>query len=898
MTLVKLPEIGTAPSKMQYNNGYDSMSARGAKSRAPQVPSDGSRSSRGITKRVSDVDTSLTKPHMRTSSTLLGAAQSVDNERRVDPRKKSRPGVEPMKEAFIPTLNRTKVELADEIFILLDVNKDGQIDSHEWTQFLGVVAQNAPELAGALNPRAPQSQQGGENEAMAEAFGAADVDGSAGVDKDEWNAYIKGLVDVIGLRKWKKSARAIFDTLTTMEANGSLIAPHRVLYNSKAITKNALAWLEPDDSDWLKPDADSAVSFSPLEITLLKKYFKMRDTDGSESLSWSELDHVMEDIGRKPPPNTEDSQILLQLTEYADKNKDGCLNFDEFIGFLAAYCHALYERVFGAFDADGTGTISLDELENVLKVLAKAGFEVSWDSVSELVSRVDSDGNGTLDFSEFCHLMHAYRMIEFEHLKSCSGFPIRRVDGLKHLFDSVDADGSGSLGAREVAALLEKTSLGRALDTREDLHAFSCLFKRMDRDQSSTLEFEEFLRLLKVWSGGGHVKECDERALTDVQEKARYEKFGEMKEAVLDGWAEEFEHDMEDGHLSQTWGVPEDEVRTMRDCFEFTDVNGSGKIQSSELLPFMESVGHKVKAGKMKEALDMTIKGRDMADGLDFAEAVEVVCMFEKNLSVSALGGEDQKVKRGALLSSLYAIGMFITPKAAEPLFEQASVDDTMVDCNGFMRVLRALRSQHMSRWCENCGFKQKDVDKFGSAFTDMLAGSGNSECELKLEKVRELLYKFNLVGNTAAEKSKMLRAISRVDRDNSGTMSFEEFLLLVRNFRNKEMYIHTLENEDAILRHGLDSESGELLKKLFNEKDTEDIFQISQEDVVSMFKDLGIARKEAQQEKVRERISLWSTKEQERKWEMGISVGDIELSVSFPQFLDILKEIEKQGEL
>ncbi len=50
-------------------------------------------------------------------------------------------------------------------------------------------------------------------------------------------------------------------------------------------------------------------------------------------------------------------------------------------------------------DADGGGSIGLEELENPLIGL---GFADSREDVETLIKSVDQDGNGDIDFGEFC----------------------------------------------------------------------------------------------------------------------------------------------------------------------------------------------------------------------------------------------------------------------------------------------------------------------------------------------------------------------------------------------------------------------------------------------------------------------------------------------------------------
>jgi len=53
-------------------------------------------------------------------------------------------------------------------------------------------------------------------------------------------------------------------------------------------------------------------------------------------------------------------------------------------------------------DADGGGTIGLDELENPLIGL---GFADTREDVEKLIKSVDTDGNGDIDFGEFCAII-------------------------------------------------------------------------------------------------------------------------------------------------------------------------------------------------------------------------------------------------------------------------------------------------------------------------------------------------------------------------------------------------------------------------------------------------------------------------------------------------------------
>merc|ERR1719161_2055252 len=148
----------------------------------------------------------------------------------------------------------------------------------------------------------------------------------------------------------------------------------------------------------------------------------------------------------------------------------------------------------------------------MLRDLRMAGFEVSWQDAVAAVLKVDSDGDGFLDVNEFAEFLGYYRLIEFQHLKKNSGFNNMQIKNMQTLFDSVDTDLTGCLDVREVVSLLDKTTYARGLETQEDLDRFLVLFSRMDVDMSASLDFEEFLRLMRVWmTDVGKPKDEDDR---------------------------------------------------------------------------------------------------------------------------------------------------------------------------------------------------------------------------------------------------------------------------------------------------------------------------------------------------------------------------------------------------
>merc|ERR1712070_501726 len=64
---------------------------------------------------------------------------------------------------------------------------------------------------------------------------------------------------------------------------------------------------------------------------------------------------------------------------------------------------ARFKEAFSLFDEDGGGSISADELGAVVRSL---GQDPTEEELTEMVNEVDTDGNGEIDFEEFCVMMN------------------------------------------------------------------------------------------------------------------------------------------------------------------------------------------------------------------------------------------------------------------------------------------------------------------------------------------------------------------------------------------------------------------------------------------------------------------------------------------------------------
>merc|ERR1712094_115923 len=61
-------------------------------------------------------------------------------------------------------------------------------------------------------------------------------------------------------------------------------------------------------------------------------------------------------------------------------------------------------EAFSLFDSDASGMIDVRELKAAMRAL---GFEVKNEELKKMVTDIDNDGNGTIEFVEFLQLMTA-----------------------------------------------------------------------------------------------------------------------------------------------------------------------------------------------------------------------------------------------------------------------------------------------------------------------------------------------------------------------------------------------------------------------------------------------------------------------------------------------------------
>ena len=102
------------------------------------------------------------------------------------------------------------------------------------------------------------------------------------------------------------------------------------------------------------------------------------------------------------------------------------------------------KQAFALFDLDGNGYITNDELGTVLR---KMGQEPTDEEVEQMIAEIDEDGDGTIDFEEFCELME--KRMSDDNTEA----------DIIEVFKVFDTDGSGNISSLELESSLKMIQL-------------------------------------------------------------------------------------------------------------------------------------------------------------------------------------------------------------------------------------------------------------------------------------------------------------------------------------------------------------------------------------------------------------------------------------------------------
>lgn len=171
-------------------------------------------------------------------------------------------------------------------------------------------------------------------------------------------------------------------------------------------------------------------------------------------------------------------------------------------------------RVFCEMDTNGDGVLSLEEV--------RIGFEQMFGSDSDqmrdlenMFARLDLDGSGTIDYTEFCAAGIGERMSTEEHV-------------LWAAFKAFDVnDDDGCITKDEIKKVLLRADVNKCWNDQVCDELATELFSRFDRNGDGSLDFQEWLKLMREIAsrtkvgGPQSAENGHERRLLDELERAQ-----------------------------------------------------------------------------------------------------------------------------------------------------------------------------------------------------------------------------------------------------------------------------------------------------------------------------------------------------------------------------------------
>ena len=284
--------------------------------------------------------------------------------------------------------NPTKKEL-QEIMTKMDTNESGTLEFREFLELMKSIKNEEPlPFDPTLNT---DNLTPDEKEVIKEKFLLFDEDGSGSISKEELGAAMR----YMGLNPTEAEVQTMLDSLDE-DGTCQLEFPEFLKLMSQIKNHDPLSF-------------DLSGQLTTKQIAEIQEKFLQFDDDQDGVIDKSELGAILRYMGQTPT-DLELEDILSKL----DEDGTNVLEFPEFLKLMTSLqlkpVKAKFSKneikemksKFEMFDTDGSGTICIKELGRLLRYL---GYNPSEADIKDIMSSIDKDDTGQIEFLEFVDLM-------------------------------------------------------------------------------------------------------------------------------------------------------------------------------------------------------------------------------------------------------------------------------------------------------------------------------------------------------------------------------------------------------------------------------------------------------------------------------------------------------------
>lgn len=494
------------------------------------------------------------------------------------------------------------------------------------------------------------------------------------------------------------------------------------------------------------------------------------------------------------------------------------MNVDEFISFVDAYADKQEKEgaiLFQQCDEDGSGSIDVDELSNLLASLGITPMEYVVKGIIKAVLTEDDIADDVeLTYPEFKQV--------FEILRAQEGFTKLEVNEFYNVFNIFDRQRDGELQTSQLVSAL--SYLGYALDRS----SVAAIGKEVDIDGSGTICDREFLvcmrkvrereilrleTLLEFDSLSRRSVKIASSKLQDVLQELGYlPEEQAMVDAAVDAGitceGRDIFQEAGDLNFEEVWrflevyrkrdGLARATDSELRMVFERFDADGNGSLDAFEVGRMFRALGFPCTFHVQQSLVqEVDVNGNGKVDLSEFRkllrlyhgrEAGRLKRVFKKLCGSDSENATLPREHAEEALSQL-GLGGNLSSEILARRYEYSFYD--------FWQLTRVAREDSREVCRERAGFEEEEVNDLRKRFNDYDADGGG---EIEDAELRGLLE--DLLPDLATNperRPELIRVLEEADSDGSGSLDFDDFLRLVRNchdLRDRMLF----ENETAAI--------------------------------------------------------------------------------------------------